>query len=198
MVSLMVYDYVDEGETMRKPRRGFTLIEMMIVVAVIAILAIVVVPTFFRESAKTRSQSEVTPMMTEIINKLEQYKSETGKYTNATTLQNDTPIVCPPSPTQAGTDAVTACVQSGDAWFDLRVAPVQQLLKCSYEINVGDAGDAYAGSTLPAGITFTPPTTIGWWTIAATCDADNSSAVNSTYFVSSVEPATTKKVNDGH
>jgi prepilin-type N-terminal cleavage/methylation domain-containing protein len=179
-------------------RRGFTLIEMMIVVAVIAILAAVVVPTFFKESAKTRAQSEVTPMMTEIINKLEQYKSETGRYTNATTLLNDTPVVCPSATSQAGTNAVSACVQSGDAWFDLRVAPVQQLLKCSYEINVGDAGDAYAGSSLPTGITFTPPTTTGWWTVAATCDADNSSTLNSTYFVSSVEPATTKKVNDGH
>lgn len=180
---------------MRKPRRGFTLIEMMIVVAVIALLAIVVVPTFFKESAKTRSQSEVVPMMSEISNKLEQYKSETGRYVNATTLMNDTPIVCPSTTSQTGHNAINECVQSGDAWFDLRVNPVQTLLKCSYEIQVGDVGDDYQGS-VPTGITFTAPDTIGWWTILATCDADNSSAVNAKYFMSSVD-ITVQKVNDG-
>jgi len=174
-------------------RRGFTLIEMMIVVAVIAILAAVVIPSFFRESAKSRAISEVTPMFAEISNKLEQYKSETGKYTNATTLASGAGIVCPAQPYPHGGSAASSCLAG--AWTDLRVNPVQTQLFCSYEIQVGDVGDAYVGA-LPAPITFTAPTTTAWWTILATCDGDNSSTLNASYFQSSVD-ATIQKANDG-
>lgn len=196
MVSLMVYDYVDEGETMRKPRGGFTLIEMMIVVAVIAILAIVVVPTFFRDSNKVKSGAEVTPTFTEIVTKLEQYKSETGRYVNTTTLQNGTPVVCPSAPSKAGINPFSeAC---GAVWTELRIQPPQALMRCSYEIEVGDVGDSYSG-TLPAGITFTAPTTTGWYTVLATCDADNQgvSSTNGKFFISSVD-TTIQKVNEAY
>lgn len=197
MVSLMV-DYIDEGDVMRNPRRGFTLIEMMIVVAVIAILATVVVPTFFRDSNKTKSITEVTPMFAEIANKLEQYKSETGKYVNATTLQNDTPVVCPSAPNSHGVAAATTCATTGTAWADLRVAPPQTNIRCSYEIQVGDVADPYQG-TVPAGINFTPPATTGWWSLLATCDGDGqgTSSTNGKFFMSSVD-ATIQKVNDAY
>lgn len=190
------------GETVRGARRargGFTLIEMMIVVALIAILAIVVVPTFFRESAKTRSITEVTPMFAELANKLEQYKSDTGKYVNGGTLENGTPVVCPPAPSTAGTNPTTiTCGQTGSAWADLRVQPIQTLLHCSYEIQVGEAGDSYDG-TLPTGISFTAPSTTGWWTLLATCDADGQGATstNGNFFQSSVD-ITIQKVNEAY
>ncbi len=181
---------------MRSARRGFTLIEMMIVVAVIAILAAVVVPTFFRDSAKTKSITEVTPMFAEMANKLEQYKSETGRYVNTTNLENDAPVVCPSAPSSAGVDAATTCTGVGTAWTELRIAPPQKMIRCSYEIQVGDVGDSYQGS-LPAGITFTAPTTTGWYTLLATCDADGqgASSTNGKFFMSSVD-ATMQKVND--
>jgi prepilin-type N-terminal cleavage/methylation domain-containing protein len=183
---------------MRNARRGFTLIEMMIVVAVIAILAMVVVPTFFRDSNKTKSISEVTPMFTEMAAKLEQYKSETGKYVNTTTLENDTPIVCPSVPNPSGVNAVTTCTGTGTAWTDLRIAPAFQTLRCSYEIQVGEAGDTYQG-TLPTGLTFTAPSTTGWWTLLATCDADGqgTSSTNGTLLMHSVDQ-TLQKVNDAY
>ncbi|MFN0248201.1 MAG: type IV pilin protein [Kofleriaceae bacterium] len=183
---------------MRKPRRGFTLIEMMIVVAVIAILAIVVVPTFFRDSNKTRSISEVTPMFTELSNKLEQYKSETGRYVNGGTLDNSSPVVCPSAPNKNGVPAAATCATVGTAWAELRVAPPQTNVRCSYEIQVGDIGEGYQG-TVPSGITFTAPATIGWWTLLATCDADGegSGSTNGKFFMSSVD-ATLQKVNDAY
>ncbi len=195
MGSLMV-DYIHEGDVTRSPRRGFTLIEMMIVVAVIAILAAVVVPTFFRESGKTKSITEVTPMFAEMSNKLEQYKSETGKYVNGGTLQNGTAVVCPSAPNKAGVNAASTCLTSGSAWEELRVNPPQSVLRCSYELQVGDVGDDYDG-TLPTGINFTAPTTIGWWTLLATCDGDGQgpSSTNGKFFMSSVD-ATLQKVNE--
>lgn len=175
-------------------RRGFTLIEMMIVVAVIAILAVVVVPTFFRESGKTKSITEVTPMFTELANKLEQYKSDTGKYVNTTTLQNDTPVECPATPNAQTGTAASSCASG--AWTDLRVAPPQTTLRCAYQIQVGDVGDALA-DPLPAGISFTPPSTTGWWALLATCDGDGQgvSSTNGRFFMSSVD-ATIQKVNE--
>jgi prepilin-type N-terminal cleavage/methylation domain-containing protein len=185
---------VQMGETVRDDRRGFTLIEMMIVVAVIAILAAVVIPTFFRESGKTKSISEVTPTFTEIANKLEQYKSETGRYINTTTLENDTPVVCPSAPSKAGINPFSETC--GAVWTELRVNPPQTLMRCSYKIQVGDVGDTLA-EALPAGLTFTPPATTGWWALLATCDADNQgvSSTNGQFLMTSVD-ATIQKVND--
>jgi prepilin-type N-terminal cleavage/methylation domain-containing protein len=183
---------------MRKPRRGFTLIEMMIVVGVIALLAIVVVPTFFRDSSKAKSISEVTPMFTELSTKLEQYKSETGRYINTTTLENASPVVCPSAPNKNGVNAAATCATAGTAWADLRIAPPQTNVRCSYEIQVGDVGDDYVG-TLPTGITFTAPATIGWYTLLATCDGDGQgpSSTNGNFFMSSVD-TTIQKVNDAY
>lgn len=168
----------------------------MIVVAVIAILAMVVVPTFFRESGKTKSISEVTPVMTEMANKLEQYKSETGRYVNGTTLENGTPVVCPSVPSRAGIDPFSETC--GSVWTLLRVAPPQQKLRCSYELQVGEATETYDG-TLPAGLTFTAPATTGWWTILATCDADGqgTSSTNGKFLMTSVD-ATIQKVNEAY
>jgi prepilin-type N-terminal cleavage/methylation domain-containing protein len=192
MVSLMVHP----GETVRVDRRGFTLIEMMIVVGVIAILAAVVVPSFFRESGKTKSITEVTPMFAELSTKLEVFKSDNGKYVNTTNLTNAAAVVCPSAPSKAGVNGLATCVTSGSAWTTLRVNPPQALLRCSYELQVGDVGDDYQG-TLPAGITFTAPTTTGWFSLLATCDADGQgvSSTNGKFFMSSVD-STIQKVNE--
>jgi prepilin-type N-terminal cleavage/methylation domain-containing protein len=181
---------------MRRAKRGFTLVELMIVVAVIAILAIVVVPTFFRDSNKVKSTSEVTPVMTEMTNKIEQYKSETGRYVNGSTLENGTPVVCPSAPSRAGIDPFSETC--GAVWTLLRIAPPQPKLRCSYELQVGEAGETYSGS-LPTGITFTAPASTGWWTILATCDADGqgTSSTNGKFFMSSID-STLQKVNEAY
>ena len=45
------------------------MLELMVVVAIIAVLAAVVVPSFTRESRKAKSSTEVTPMLTELSNR---------------------------------------------------------------------------------------------------------------------------------
>ena len=64
--------------------RGFTLIELMIVVAIIAILAAVVIPNFMRETTKSKRKAEVTAMFAEIGVKQEQFKTENANYMGLT------------------------------------------------------------------------------------------------------------------
>ena len=63
-----------------RDKRGFTLIELMIVVAVIAILAAVVIPQFMGSSRKVKAESEVNPLFTEISFRQEQWRGENGSY----------------------------------------------------------------------------------------------------------------------
>ncbi len=166
----------------QRAQRGFTLIEIMIVVAVIAILAIVVVPTFFRESAKTKAISEVAPMFAELSIREEQYKVEAGVYLDA--------AECPTVTSSAGVAAST-CTAAAD-WVTLRINPPEATLRCKYQIVTGIG----VGTNNPSGFVFTSPAA-NWFYILATCDMDNSGTVNATFFTSSVDTAI-QRLNEGN
>jgi len=68
-------------QKLNKNRGGFTLVEIMIVVAIIALLAAIAVPNFLR--ARKRSQaSRVLQDMRMIDSAIDQYAIETNKSTN--------------------------------------------------------------------------------------------------------------------
>jgi prepilin-type N-terminal cleavage/methylation domain-containing protein len=157
-----------------RDQRGFTLIELMIVVAIISLLTLVAVPAFFKDSRKARAKSEVSAVFTELQTKEEQYLIDNGSYLAA--------AACPTLPAPSGQDA-TACVGLGTPWKALRVQIPTVNLYCSYEIT---AGPATTAPTAPTGFTMPIPAT-GWYYIVATCDMDGSSTLNSTYFVSNVD-----------
>lgn len=159
----------------------------MIVVAIIAVLAIVVVPSFMKETKRAGAKSEVHPMFTELQTRLDQYKLEANAYVAMT--------ACPTSATNAGTDmALAACATTaGNPWLLLRVQPPAQKLKCSYSISTGDAGTDPTASadgnwptwgTAPAG---NPATT--WYFIKAVCP-------NTEYMIASWD--STLRSKDGH
>lgn len=63
-----------------RDRKGFTLIELMIVVAIIGILAAIAIPSFMRFQAKSR-QAEAKANLGAIYTAIEAFRVEFGSYT---------------------------------------------------------------------------------------------------------------------
>src|SRR5438552_4965367 len=107
-------------------QRGFTLIELMVVVAVIAVLAVIVIPAWAKQSQSARADSEVNAMTAEIGSKLEMYKSEhNGSYLAA--------AQCPSAVTPSGADWNTSCA-STTGWTSLHVAAPDKTMYCTYQV----------------------------------------------------------------
>ncbi len=109
--------------TTRKSAKGFTLIELMIVVAIIGILAAIAIPNFLKFQAKAR-QSEAKTNLAAIYTAQTAYFSEFSQYAPDFTTANWAPAGTPRygfgmfaskigNATFDGT-AVSAC--AGDAW----------------------------------------------------------------------------------
>jgi prepilin-type N-terminal cleavage/methylation domain-containing protein len=176
---------LETGSSDPRPQAGFTLLEVMIVVAVIGILAAVVVPSWSRESRKGKGDSEINAMFAEIATKQEQYKIDNGVYLAAP--------ACPSAPSTAGADFNAICVTSGSAWATLRVNAPESRLRCTYVVTAGAAG---ATLTPPSGFTVAHQPAGAWYYLVGTCDLDGSGGTNSTFFLSSTDTAI-QKLNSG-
>jgi prepilin-type N-terminal cleavage/methylation domain-containing protein len=159
------------------PQHGFTVLELMIVVAIVGILAAVAIPSWLKESRKGKYDSEVNAMMTELALKEEQYKSEIG---NGVYLAAS---ACPSATSQAGVNFASTCITSGSAWQTLRVQPTDGSIRCTYTIAVGDPGSTAAA---PTGFAAAPSTVVSaWYTILATCDMDGQGGTKATFLITS-------------
>ena len=156
-----------------KQLRGFTVVELMVAVAIIGVLAKLVIPAFFSEGRKGKARSEVSAMFAELATKEQQYRLDQPSYLSAP--------ACPLAPSING-QAATSCVTTGGPWQALRVMLPETNLYCSYTITAGAAGTTPAP---PAPFNI-PPDVHGmsWFYITATCDMDTTST-NSQYFIAS-------------
>jgi prepilin-type N-terminal cleavage/methylation domain-containing protein len=164
-----------------RDQRGFTLIEMMIVVAVISILALIAIPAFFSQSRKSKAGSETASMFAEMSTREEQYKMDFGAYLASP--------ICPATPSSTLQSLTTAGCLTSASWSSLHINPPEQKVYCSYTTTVGLGGVA---PTPPAPFTMlsdgTNPTPIlPWYFIVATCDMDGNATQNSSYFMSSLD-----------
>ena len=155
-------------------QRGFTLIELMFVVAIIALLAIVAVPYFFGETRKSKARTEISSFFAELQTKEEQYKIDQGSYLAAP--------ACPPMPSSTLQDALV-CQANGTPWATMRVQLPSTQCYCSYTIMIGLPTDVPAP---PVPYTMSQPAS-SWYFIVATCDMDGDPATYSTYFTSSLD-----------
>jgi prepilin-type N-terminal cleavage/methylation domain-containing protein len=183
---------------MRDRDAGFTLIEMMVTLAVIAILAVIALPSFFGEARRTRALAEVQPMFNDLRVRLEQYLQENGRY----------PALSPgestlhPGAAPNGSTAV-ALNPLPLEWMNLRVRiSGTDRVYCRYTWMTGDALNTTVGAQATV-FGFAPPA-LDWYYLLAKCDMDNSGAGSGTgggdgfswYFASSTDP-TLQKRNDG-
>ena len=98
------------------PPRGFTLVELMIVVVIVAILAAIAIPSYqvyARRAQASQAQQEIQRLATE----LEKHKSRNFNYINFSTIPNASPatnqVVLPAGATGTAIK-YTITVQDGD------------------------------------------------------------------------------------
>jgi prepilin-type N-terminal cleavage/methylation domain-containing protein len=182
---------------MRARESGFTLIELLVTIAVISILAVIALPSFFRESRRTKAFSEVQPMFNDLRVRLEQYLQENGTY--------------PPSIGEATLHPATAPARDmtqqplhplPDTWQAIKVRiSGNDEVYCGYTWATGLANDdanigSQAVAAAPTGFGFVAPAT-DWYYLLAKCDMDGDGTVFSWFFTSSAQP-TIQKLNEGN
>lgn len=165
-------------------QRGFTLIEIMMVVALIAVLAAIAIPNFFSQTSRAKSDAEVLEIFAELRIRQEQYKFENGAYL-ATTA--DESSLYPASPSKDERDLLGSLPA---AWQNLRYRG-RSSAHCSYGVVAGGSGDTATG-TKAGEFNYTAPAT-AWYYILAWCDMDGSSSVDGYYFTDSVDSSIRKQ-----
>ena len=65
---------------MKNPHRGFTLIELMVVVAIIGVLAAIAYPSYLQQTKKSR-RADAKAALLDLATKEERYMSVNNKYT---------------------------------------------------------------------------------------------------------------------
>ena len=154
----------------------------MVVVAIVAVLAVIVIPAWTKQSQQAKADTEVNAMMTEIASKQELYKTEhNGVYLDISTA-------CPSATTPSGSDWNGTCA-STTGWSTLHVAAPETTMYCTYQTRYNQA--APSGFSLPASIV------APYFWILATCDMDNNTGNTSAQFFRSSADTKMQKTNYG-
>lgn len=173
---------------MRSRESGFTLLEMMVTVVLIAVLAAIALPSFMGETRKTKASAEVQPLFNDLRVRLEEYLQERGAYPPTAGESRWNPSSAPSS-TRAPLDLAMA------EWLPLKVRPSSDdQVHCRYTFATGPADGGTIGPQAAA-FGFAAPSN-GWYYLLAKCDMDGDPAVLSWYFASSVD-SKIKQIDEG-
>lgn len=171
---------------------GFTLVELMIVVAVVAILVAVAVPTFTGTSRKAKAAAEVATYLQDFRTRMEEHQQERGAY-----------------PATLGEDALHPAAQGARkqtifplpaAWAALRLRPSGSTdVYCGYTWVTGPASEGanigpIAAAATPNGFGFTAPAT-AWYYLLARCNLDGTGGYS--YYFTDSGDTSIRKLNEG-
>lgn len=165
----------------RHNQRGFTLIELMIAVAIVGVLAATAVYLFRQQQTRVEATTEVTAVFSELVIRQEQYRTEGGNYLSTGASESDLYPAGSPSTTTA--TIVFPSPPTGD-FATLRFLPDIQSARCGYVAIAGEAGDTAAVGTIAGDATlfnYTPPMT-DWYYLLAKCDMNQDASDFSYYF----------------
>jgi prepilin-type N-terminal cleavage/methylation domain-containing protein len=180
---------------------GFTLVELLVALAVISILAAIAIPSFFGETRKARATAEVNPMFNDLRIRMEQYLQERGVYPDTLGEGGLYPTASP--------DATLRAVAPGGvlpaAWqaINVRISG-PDAVRCGYTWvssrssngtvgpSVGNAGP----KATAAPFSFVPPAN-DWYYLLAKCRMDPSHTGYSWYFTSSLDSKIVPDGNEG-
>ena len=166
---------------------GFSLLEIMTVVALIGILAAIALPSFTRESRKAKGDSEVAAFFGEFKVREEQYAVENGVYLSTAGSETATFPTTPSANAQTlGTLPAT--------WQSLKVRTPESTARCVYVVMAGTKNDS-AGTIATTSFSYTPPAK-NWFYVLAHCDLDGNNTVDSYYFISN-DNSKIQKINYG-
>ena len=177
----------------RELPRGFTLVEVMIVVAIVAVLVAIAVPTFTGTSRKAKGASEVAPYFQDFRVRMDQYQQENGVY--PPTIGESTFHPATPGA------AKQTILPLPSAWTAIRLRPSgSSEVYCGYTWATGLANDdanvgSIASAAAPDGFRFTVPAS-NWYYLLAKCNLDGTGGF-SYYFTDSVDTSI-RKLNEGN
>jgi prepilin-type N-terminal cleavage/methylation domain-containing protein len=167
---------------------GFTLIEMMFVVAVLGVLAAVAVVAYTKNVRKARA-AEVPQVFGELRAKEEQYAAENGRYLPVCPNPSGTPVGvsdCAEGDwfpaTLPGKGAVINYGALPARWLDLKVNMTRQGLYCQYEVIAGLANDRTQMGAFGNDVWGANTPTRNWFYLMSQCDWDGDSLVKAQYW----------------
>jgi prepilin-type N-terminal cleavage/methylation domain-containing protein len=174
-------------ERTQNRQSGFTLLELMVVVALIGVLAAVALPSFAGETRKAKGDSEVAAFFGELKVREEQYAVENGRYLSTGASETAT---FPATPSASGQTLGTLPA----TWQSLKVRTPESSARCGYVVVAGTRTDT-AGTMATTTFNYTPPAK-NWFYVLARCDLDGNSTIDSYYFISN-DNSKIQKINAG-
>jgi prepilin-type N-terminal cleavage/methylation domain-containing protein len=171
----------------RDRQAGFTLLELLVAVAIVGVLAGIALPMFAGESRKAKGDAEVNAFFAELAVREEQYAVENGRYLSTGTSETDTfPATVSPTAQTVGTIPTS--------WQTLKIRPPESSVRCGYVAIAGTSGGT-AGSMASTTFAYTPPAK-NWFYLLAHCNLDGDTTVDGYYF-SNNDDAKIQKSNPG-
>lgn len=175
----------------RRREAGFTLVELLVTLAVISILAAIAIPSFFGETRKARATAEVTPMFNDLRIRMEQYLQERGVYPDTLGEDGLYPTDSP--------DATLRPIAPGGVlpatWqaLNIRISGPDEV-RCGYTWVTSRSGNGTVGpdasnvgaKAKAAPFNFVAPAN-DWYYLLAKCRMDPNHTDYSWYFTSSLD-----------